>query len=343
MWGQWGTDQRGADPSAPPFEIPLQGLGVFACRRDAWLGFNPRFRGFGGEEGYIHEKVRQSGAATLCLPFLRWIHRFGRPGGVPYSLRRQDGIRNFLIGFQELGLDPAPAIRHFEELIGVDAAREIVDTVQNEIQGPFHFFEAIYCINLDGQEQRWEHAMEEFRKLGIAEAVQRFPAVETPPNHHIGCALSHRAILAEARRRGLRNVLVFEDDVVFAPDAVEILRQNVAELQRLEGMNPWQILYLGGWPHGRQFEKAPGCRHLELAWVTCTHAIAYSNAVYDRILADVPDNPTEAALWCKEHVAIDQYYFWKFGGSALIASPVIATQMNLLQYETRSFEACRPI
>ena len=37
MWGTWGLDKRGEDPSAPPFEIPLHGLGVFACRRDAWL------------------------------------------------------------------------------------------------------------------------------------------------------------------------------------------------------------------------------------------------------------------------------------------------------------------
>ena len=190
MWGTWGEDERGADPAAPPFEIPLHGLGVFACRRDAWLGFNPRFRGFGGEEGYLHEKFRQSGAVTLCLPFLRWVHRFGRPQGVPYSLRHLDRIRNYLLGFHELGLDAAPAIAHFQELLGVAPAREIVETVQREIQGPFHFFDAIYCINLDGQEQRWDHAMEQFRRVGIAEAVQRFPAVETPRNHHVGCALS---------------------------------------------------------------------------------------------------------------------------------------------------------
>ena len=56
---------------APAFEIPMQGLGLFACRRAAWVGFNTRFRGFGAEEGYIHEKTRQHGGRTLCLPFLR--------------------------------------------------------------------------------------------------------------------------------------------------------------------------------------------------------------------------------------------------------------------------------
>ena len=331
MCGTWGEDKRGADPSAPPFAIPLHGLGMFACRRDAWLGFNPRFRGFGGDEGYIHEKFRKAGAVTLCLPFLRWLHRFGRPEGAPYNPRYLDSIRNFLIGHRELGLDPAPMIRHFEEMIGADAVREIVDAVRKEIQSPFDFFEAIYCINVDGQEERWDRAMEEFRRLGIAEVVQRFPAVETPHHRHIGCALSHRAILTEARRRGLRNILVLEDDVVFAPDAVEVLRQNLAELPRLK--ETWPMLYLGGATIGQKFDKAPECQHLELAWVTCTHAIAYSNAVYDCILADVPDNPTEVALWCREHFAIDRYYLEKFGGSALITSPVATSQLNLLAHE----------
>src|SRR5262249_18739602 len=57
MYGVWANDPRGLDPDAPPFDIPMQGLGVFVCRRAAWPGFNPRLRGFGGEEGYIHEKV----------------------------------------------------------------------------------------------------------------------------------------------------------------------------------------------------------------------------------------------------------------------------------------------
>ena len=50
------------------FEIPGQGLGFFACRKDVWPGFNPHARRqFGGEEMYIHEKVRWHVAAAVCL------------------------------------------------------------------------------------------------------------------------------------------------------------------------------------------------------------------------------------------------------------------------------------
>jgi hypothetical protein len=125
MYGTWSEDSRGADPTAPGFDIPMHGLGLFACRRVAWPGFNRNFRGFGGEEGYIHEKFRQRGGRTLCLPFLRWLHRFGRPFGAPYSNRWEDRIRNYVIGFTELGLDTAEMEAHFAELLGAETSAQI--------------------------------------------------------------------------------------------------------------------------------------------------------------------------------------------------------------------------
>jgi hypothetical protein len=130
MYGVWAFDSRGADPGAPAFDIPMQGLGVFACRRDAWPGFNRSFRGFGGEEGYIHEKIRQRAGRTLCLPFLRWVHRFARPLGTPYPNRWEERIRNYFVGFTELGLDTAPMEAHFAELLGAERASRMFDELR---------------------------------------------------------------------------------------------------------------------------------------------------------------------------------------------------------------------
>jgi glycosyltransferase involved in cell wall biosynthesis len=127
MWGIWGTDPRGGDPEGEPFEIWGQGLGVFSCRKAAWPGFNPAFRGFGGEEGYIHEKVRQRGGRALCLPWLRWGHRFGRPAGVPYKLTVEDKLWNYVIGHAELGLDPAPVLEHFAQHLPKERVSAIAD------------------------------------------------------------------------------------------------------------------------------------------------------------------------------------------------------------------------
>lgn len=125
MWGTWGTDSRGLDVDGEAFDIASQGLGVFSCRREAWPGFNPAFRGFGGEEGYIHEKFRQRGGRTLCLPWLRWVHRFGRPKGVPYPLTVEMKLRNYIIGFTELGLDTTEAEKHFAEFLSPRRVRKV--------------------------------------------------------------------------------------------------------------------------------------------------------------------------------------------------------------------------
>jgi hypothetical protein len=113
MWGIWGSDARGNDANNPPFEIFAQGLGLFCARRESWLGFHPLARGFGGEECYIHEKYRRAGRKCLCLPGLKWVHRFGRPGGVPYPLTQWNKVRNYVLEHLELGLPLDRIHRHF--------------------------------------------------------------------------------------------------------------------------------------------------------------------------------------------------------------------------------------
>jgi hypothetical protein len=127
MWGIWRTDERGLDPEGEPFEIPMQGLGAFSSRKAAWPGFNPAFRGFGGEEGYIHEKFRRRGGRCLCLPWFRWMHRFGRPRGVPYPLSVEDKLRNYLIGHAELGLDLTPIVTHFSAYLSTERIAAVIE------------------------------------------------------------------------------------------------------------------------------------------------------------------------------------------------------------------------
>jgi hypothetical protein len=68
LYGHFRSDDRARDPDGDPFEIQMQGLGLFACRRAAWPGFNRAFRKFGAEEGYVHEKFRQRGARVCACP-----------------------------------------------------------------------------------------------------------------------------------------------------------------------------------------------------------------------------------------------------------------------------------
>lgn len=147
MWGTWATDKRGGDINGDPFEIPAQGMGLFSCRKDAWVGFNPRFRGFGGEEGYIHEKYRKFGKKAICLPFLRWVHRFGRPGGVPFRCVTQDRIKNYFIGFEELGLDTGPIYDHFVKDCKI--SEELVKKWHEEVK-----LESLRLMNLSEEDEK---------------------------------------------------------------------------------------------------------------------------------------------------------------------------------------------
>jgi hypothetical protein len=111
MWGIWG-DYLPKRPSAP-VEIWGCGGGLMLAKKSSWLGFNPKFRGFGGEEGYIHEKYRKAGRKVWSYPSLVWMHMFDRK--IPYPLNLIDRVINYIIGFRELELDLAPVKEHFGE------------------------------------------------------------------------------------------------------------------------------------------------------------------------------------------------------------------------------------
>ena len=116
MWGTWGHHPAGDDPAGDDFEIAAMGLGLFSSRKDAWPGFHPHHRGFGGEEWYLHAKYRQAGAACLCLPAVRWLHYFGAPAaGRKYPLRQWDRVRNYVLELDELGLPLDRVRQHFVE------------------------------------------------------------------------------------------------------------------------------------------------------------------------------------------------------------------------------------
>ena len=105
MYGTWGTNVD-AYKQGEPFEIPMQGMGLLAFEKINWPGINTNFKGFGGEEGYIAEKFRRNGGKNLCLPFLKWNHRFNRPNGVKYRLALEDRVWNYFVGWLELTKNP---------------------------------------------------------------------------------------------------------------------------------------------------------------------------------------------------------------------------------------------
>lgn len=166
--GEWEEDK--------PFEIPGQGLGLFSCRLDAWQGFHPNANGFGGEELWIHEKFRKAGGKAICIPQLGWVHRFGRPEGVKYPLTRWKKVRNYVLEFQQIGLDLQPIFDHF--VLGGFISRNeweslLTDPIGLEDQPVFPVQKKEPGCNTCGSGKSEEEKQAEHRKM-----MDGFPTVQ---------------------------------------------------------------------------------------------------------------------------------------------------------------------
>ncbi|WP_175551073.1 glycosyltransferase family 25 protein [Spirulina major] len=331
-FGVSGCDERGQDIAGEPFAIAMQDLGLFACHREAWPGLNPRFLGDGGLIGYLQEKYRRQGGVVKCLPFLGWSRLRVCPSPHPNPLGWlpwEETIRNHAIAFHELGWSLEPMFEHGAHYFGHRAFATVKQQISTELENPFFYFDAIYCINLDRQPERWEIMEQRFYKLGILHRVHRFSAIETPESHHIGCTLSHRTIVERAQQLGLDNVLVFEDDALFLDTILEDVSRCVEELKRID----WQIFQMGGHRWGNQFPLAPNCQALEhpCCAMTSAHALAYHVSVFDKILRDIPPDIAGVAVWNQTNYAIDQYIRAFAGRYA--TRPVLSSQPILLSQE----------
>lgn len=137
-------------------------------------------------------------------------------------------------------------------------------------------------------------------------------------NHHIGCALSHRSVIQEAKDKKYKNILVFEEDAIFHKNFKELFDKNINELKGSQ----WDILYLGAcvWnpkppKKPRTFESVQNCDYLKiLTRSTCTQGLAYNHTCYDYILNSLPKGIEEMKNWCKKHRAIDQWLMFKMQG-----------------------------
>ena len=167
---------------------------------------------------------------------------------------------------------------------------------------------------------------ERFGELGIERLVSRFPAVATPDNHHIGCALSHRAIIQQAQQRGLSDVLVFEDDAIFHADIVDTIVTVLGELEKTD----WDLFYLGGHNWGKKYELAPGRTSLECgADLTSAHAIAYNHTIFDLLLDELPEDRDGMEAWLATNNGIDQF-FYRLDANKLLSRPMLVMQPVLL-------------
>ena len=208
--------------------------------------------------------------------------------------------------------------------------RESVLPILSAANDPFLYYDAIYCINLDTDKNKWEVMQSRFKQLGIENRVRRFSAIKTPGNHNVGCALSHRSLIGEAKKFGHEKILVLEDDACFHKDILHYLPSVQQEIETTQ----WCMCYLGGAYFSSATTSTPrNCKYIlsiDSQSVSTTHAIAYHSRIYDRILEEIPENLTKEHDWIKQHLAIDQYYL--ILSNRFIAMPMLAMQEVFKKY-----------
>lgn len=136
-----------------------------------------------------------------------------------------------------------------------------------------HYFDGIFCINLDRQPEKWNKISEQFNKYKITvERVRAFDGswdiiknewndvrtkliekygdkMSNPSAYGLleneyayGTLCSHIQIIKIAKQRKLKNILILEDDILF--------HNNFKyEISKILNYTDWKLLYLGASQH----------------------------------------------------------------------------------------------
>ncbi|WP_233282051.1 glycosyltransferase family 25 protein [Pseudomonas mangiferae] len=172
------------------------------------------------------------------------------------------------------------------------------------------FLDHVFVINLDSRADRWAEMQRQFARFGIVDA-RRFPAIrpgleiverdELARLHTFlrytdgdspslankvratwGCMQSHLGAIRQAQEAGLPYALILEDDCVFEPYTLPVLRQVERQLQGVE----WDLLYLGGTlkKGGRRSRFSANLKRVSR--VRLAHAYVVHARLFSRILAE---------------------------------------------------------
>ena len=146
-------------------------------------------------------------------------------------------------------------------------------------------FDKIYCINLKHRTDRWEYCNKQFEKYGIL--VEKFDAVNgkkvTPDGINgllpgeVGVIRSNYNVIKDAKEKGYKRIVIFEDDVELCDDFNERFMLHYKDIP-----NDWRFIYMGGNHVGGVTpinNKVSKIRH-----TYAIHAICVHEELYDHIL-----------------------------------------------------------
>jgi hypothetical protein len=143
-----------------------------------------------------------------------------------------------------------------------------------------------FYINLDFRIDRKTKVEEQLKKFNII-GVERMPAVIK--GQYAGCGESHKNIIKEAKNKGMKSVLIFEDDFyIMDPPSNGFVNDNSTFnkmfntiLDQASFLN-WDVLFFGTILHAPLIKVSKNLGKIQAA--KSAHAFIIKESLYDLIL-----------------------------------------------------------
>ncbi len=160
------------------------------------------------------------------------------------------------------------------------------------------YFDKIYCISLTERPDRREDARREFQAVGLLEKVEFHIVDKNRADPEQGVYESHIACIRKGLDAGARQILIFEDDIVFDRFDPNALKNGI---DFMKADKDWHMLFLGCMVKGSRSTRYPSVR--EIRYRSLTHACIlnrefaqglahnpWQGVPYDDMLRDLDDD-----------------------------------------------------
>jgi hypothetical protein len=176
-----------------------------------------------------------------------------------------------------------------------------------------------YVINLKSRPDRWASIKKRFSGSDIE--LERLEAVKSPSNGAHGCFLSFIKALKLAKKAGLPNVLILEDDCL----PVVGWKGRWRKIQKWLDSRPekWD-LYSGGSHQiafAKQIGQEEGIIYYDPVWSIAAHWLYIPERSYDMLLSHYEKYSYGAAVWSKLGIDVHNNLF-----KTVITHPFVAYQ-----------------
>ena len=147
-------------------------------------------------------------------------------------------------------------------------------------------FDKYFYINLKNRHDRKKQITDELKKMKIPEnKINRVDAVYNKYNGHIGCCKSHIKTIELAKKMGLNNVVVFEDDFYFTLPKKDIDKKINAFLKKYPNFDLVQLT--AGY---KTLEDINDSNVKKVKSATTSSAYIINKNFYNKLLKDLNDS-----------------------------------------------------